>query len=310
MAITTFHEDSAENWTGMEVDYDPVTTKEQLAELDRKLSELQNALPARTPEKWLRRNWYWLSVGAALILGSGIGISALTVFKNAVIDNRVREALREPVQKLSSQGERLANMEGAVSGMKESLNALLQNELRRTAALPQKDFQKQLPTIASLIDAAKSNATPLPAETTIQQKILASENSPDYWPAVAAFVNYRSPSGDWESLPVCIEQPARVRPSAGIVFIENCQIQLDGPEAPLFYAMMARYSFIGVVNHCLVAYRGGPIPLEAMKKLTFVNCRFDVDIKNKQPPKFAAEVLRSLMAANNQSHVEMPLSTF
>jgi Mg2+ and Co2+ transporter CorA len=134
-----------------EVDYyKPVTKKEQLAqiaELERRINELQKALPNSTPENWLKRNWYWASVVAAVILGSGIGVSALTVFKNAIIDDRIREALREPLQDIKEQGKKITEIDAKVSSIDELLKMVVQSDLHRTAALPSKEFQKNLTAV-------------------------------------------------------------------------------------------------------------------------------------------------------------------
>jgi hypothetical protein len=182
--------------------------------------------------------------------------------------------------------------------------------LRVFAEMDQGKFSKSLAKVSDAVATAQKRGPTADLSTVdaIRQKLLKTDHgAPSYWNAVAAVVNYRSPADAWESLPLCMEGRATLAPAIGAAVIENCKIQLDGEDAPLVYTMMMRYGLVVFFRHCLVAYRGGHIPLEAAKKLIFVDCRFDVDVHGKEPPLFAKDVMKAIIAMSNPNHVEVPL---
>src|ERR1017187_3290349 len=167
---TTVVEDLVESCFAIaaeEVDYDPVATEKQIKDIHRRLGKLKNKTPTDTPttsaperpkENWLKRNAYWLPI-ATLVLGSGIGTGLLTSLKDSIIDNRIRETLHDPLQKIIDHSDKIAEIDGKLSSISEMLKFVVQNETKRTAALPLPEFQKGLSTVSGLLTVAKNEGS-------------------------------------------------------------------------------------------------------------------------------------------------------
>jgi hypothetical protein len=298
-----------------------VATENQIKSIHNRLRKLEkNASPMANPptqnaqqrENWIKRNAYLVSV-LTLLLGGGIGTSLLTLFKNTIIDERIHVTLHEPLQKIIDNGDKMAEIDGKVSNMIEMLKIVIQNETKNTSTLPLNEFQKHLSAISTILTAAKSEKGSAiigasEADTIRQKLIDSNQGAPEYWKAVAAMINYRSPASNW-SLPRCAEQFAHALPTLQMAAAENCQIQLDSSDAALFYAIMHRYSWSFMFQNCLISYKGGPIPTDLIKKVLFVNCRFDIDVpSNSEPTRFGKTVLSALLSANDVNHVEVLVS--
>src|ERR1039458_9024799 len=96
------------------------------------------SISERPKENLLKRHSYLVPL-VTLLLGSGL----LAFFKNGLIDGRIRETLRDPLQKIADQGEKIAEINGKLSGIADLLKIVVQNEMKRVSALTPLDFDKR-----------------------------------------------------------------------------------------------------------------------------------------------------------------------
>ena len=308
--------DHYHDWDALE--YSEPMSKQQIEEIFKRLKKLEGdgttvsphlPVPPSTREPWAKRNSYWLFPSLTVLLGSGFVVG----YFGLVVDSRIDAKLAAPLKQIGDQSSALARMDGRLSGLSDLLSIVVQNESKRTAALPLNEFQKDLSAVSGLLTVAKNEtrlAIGAPDTDAIRRKILeANHDAPDYWKAATAMVNYRSPVSDDSALPPCTNHPMDVNPAGGTAVVEKCQMQLDGPMAPLIYAMLMRYGLNLYFKNCLITYRGGPIALPAIQRLIFLDCRFDFSVQgNPEPPPAAKLVLKALLSATDLKRVEVPVS--
>jgi hypothetical protein len=215
--------------------------------------------------------------------------------------------------------ERLGRIEQGIASLK----------LQGHASLPSASFQAALPEIKTVLATAKKDQIRVGPTVVneLQQRFLESDSkATDYWPAVAAFINYRSSltsngpvltfnplAGTTSTLPRCTDQlphPATlaedVSPGEQTVrinkaYYENCRFQLDSPDEDARISAFAKGNPGLTLKNCLVVYNGGPVELRLGPwPLMFENCRWEINVSGT-PPETGQKVTRTLLAGNPDS---------
>jgi hypothetical protein len=157
--------------------------------------------------------------------------------------------------------------------------------LKNQATLPQADFEATLADLKTTVKKAKAKNVRVSSDTMndLQDKLMrAAIRTPDYWPAVSAFISYRSfvtaPQSHFSDLmkpdlPNCVDRLPTIGRVTGIdtqknsitftsPHYDNCRFTLDSShDDQVINAMLGR-DIMGVnFKHCLIVYRGGPIEL-------------------------------------------------
>ena len=197
---------------------------------------------------------------------------------------------------------RLDNIEKALGQLNRSLSSL---QINAHSALTADAFQSTLPELKSAFATAKKENVRV-APTVIndlQQKFLgSSQTAPDFWPAAAEFISYRSALTHEDlvnletSMPRCMdlqphpattaeatspgEQTVKINPA----YYESCKIQLDSPEEDAKISYWSQTAPALTFRHCLVTYNGGVVRLQlGMWPLTFENCLWNFLVSGVPP---------------------------
>jgi hypothetical protein len=315
-----------------EVEYcDLASSKEQIADLARRIGKLEQkpatadpnpSISERPKENLLKRHSYLVPL-VTLLLGSGL----LAFFKNGLIDGRIRETLRDPLQKIADQGEKIAEINGKLSGIADLLKIVVQNEMKRVSALIPLDFDKSLPDVKTLLSVARDEQVTSPNATvaSIKSKLNTSEQgAPGFWPAAAAFVNYQSmrplatpgdcliarPVGRGAQPQPDPKDPSKLNFHHGPLVYSDCRIELDDPRAGvLLYAESLTISDVEF-RHCIIAYKGRPIVMPRLPfpedklrgKMVFLNCMYEI-YPPENPPKIGKILITALLKSEDPGSV-------
>jgi hypothetical protein len=185
---------------------------------------------------------------------------------------------------------RLQAIENQLKDIRRDLST---QSLINHAALPLSGFKADLPSLRSALASAKQQN--IKASPTVMddlgKKLAASVAAPQFWPAAADFINYRSQISilDYQQLmrpdlPNCVDKPPEpmkmtmdaetemasrfdlAANSKGTHFTpalyENCRFTLDAPaEQSGIPEFEHRSSFVLTFRRCQIVYHGGPITL-------------------------------------------------
>jgi hypothetical protein len=166
---------------------------------------------------------------------------------------------------------------------------LARRDLISQAALSLQDFKASLPDLSSAIIAARQQKVRIAPKVIedLQVKLSGSADAPNFWPAAAQFIDYRSfnsTASDLTNLPACTDRdpggmkidsitpetspdPSTVDKGKTPVkmVVENaqyadCALTLDSPEQAdkLNWILRHRTNRI-TFTRCLIIYHGGPI---------------------------------------------------
>ncbi|MGF7179667.1 hypothetical protein [Tunturiibacter psychrotolerans] len=225
----------------------------------------------------------------------------------------------------SATETRLSAIEKTLEGINHKQIA---QDLTNHAVLPLDQFGQSLSSLSSSIATAREQKVLVSQSVIgdIKTKLIATNHSsPDYWPAAAQVVNYRSQSEvGWDriNLPACSEKDLKFtvtgdRPmpdsdnlrefTHGPITLHNCALILDSPEAQ---SLISRGLSIADVNfdNCVILYNGGPITFKPIAysstipplttaKLNFMRCVFILKL-NSSPPAPVQRLTTELLAAN------------
>ncbi len=262
-------------------------------------------------DNWLKRNVYWVAPLATLIFGSG----AVAYVAGLIIDHRIDTKLTSPLARITEQDKSIAKMDGRLEGIGAMLTVVTQNEIRRVANLKPSDFDTALPEVSTVLTVATTENVPRPDLTlnAIRANLVRSKpQSPGFWGAAGAVITYQSGPGS-DALPDCLATPPSVTPSTPPPTIpitdfpavyQNCQIELDSVEAA-----MKKNFFLRLVEfrNCTVIYRGGQFAFPEGGYWRFVDCSFELLVK--QPPAAPGQkFIHSLLAAQDLRSVKISIS--
>jgi hypothetical protein len=198
---------------------------------------------------------------------------------------------------------------------------LIRQNIQDYAALPANEFKGTLPDLSSAIAAAKQKNVKVSPKVIgdLQEKLIESTGSPNFWPAAAEFISYRSAlthediANFRKTMPRCLdlqphpattaeaispgEQTVKINPA----YYEDCQLQLDSPREDEMISFWAQRAPALTFRHCLVIYQGGAVRLELGNwPLTFENCLWDLVVSEK-PPASGQKVTETLLTSNPDS---------
>ncbi len=181
------------------------------------------------------------------------------------------------------------------------LKIITEKEMKIVSSLPASEFQNQLATVKTVFDVAKethAHASPDTIRDISTKLVKSDEDSPHFWAATSAVINYRSRPVSTIYLPACqsgrmgsgmLNRPSllngqiEVRPG---VSWSRCMLDLNQEIQP--HAMQGLKDLQYLTNiqcfECVIVYSGGPIPLLSgnIKELDFFSCAFD--FKSQTPP--------------------------
>ncbi len=216
----------------------------------------------------------------------------------------------------AATNQRLGSIEKSLDKLNGTLSSL---QLTTHSSLTTGAFQSTLPELKSALVTAKKEKAPVAPKVIneLQQKLLQSDpKAPDFWPAVGAFISYRSVlthediANLQKSMPICTDHAPQnatlaqdVSPGTQTVKInpalyENCQLQLDSPEQNAKISYFAQTFPALTFRHCLVNYNGGLVQLRlGMWPLTFENCLWNISLPGLPPPN-GQKVTETLLAGD------------
>lgn len=281
-----------------------------------------------------RRTLLWTATGsiaallALLFAGLGQIYSHLHADLKQDISTAVTGQLREPNGQLASIGSRLAKIEGNLEILEPQIRTIIELQLKKAAALPAKEFQKNLPNLHQTLRAARlKNISSNSQLLSVLSTKLWKSNSQElvFWPTATEFLSYRSESllpqlarkfgSSSKGIPRCTDKtpspPAVVAvPGPHTVQIrdsvyENCRVTLDNPEDVARINFFIEKGGTGVeFVDSLIEYHGGEIPIHlfrdahdpkrAISTLYFTRCIFDFTAADSPPPE-AQKVLLDLL---------------
>jgi hypothetical protein len=215
---------------------------------------------------------------------------------------------------------------------------LAKQALTNHASLPLSDFKATLPDLGSAIATAKQQGAKVAPGVLndLQQRLVAAEGAPGFWPTAAEFISYRSSSAvpalgvnvpdctDREPTPMKITAvPTPTTASVSSSTYENCRLTLDSAKdnAKINFLITHTAPFL-TFEHCLIVYRAGSINLiVALNKfplavrvgdrpkqvvpfsgntLHFENCIFDFSL-SPAPPQQGQQITELLLSHGTAS---------
>jgi hypothetical protein len=267
-------------------------------------------------ESWAKRNAYWFPIATPIVTVAVLVIAFLSGLFNLAFDSRISAKLNEP-NGLLSRLQDLSSGLATANGELRAIRQLWAEQIKKTAELRPKDFQKSLPQATDALKAGAALRIPFPPEIkeSVRSKLLATDsNAPGYWSAAAAMVTYRSPAPP-AGLPNCLDrdplssvkdvvsakpkQPVTL--AMGPFVYENCTIEIDSPKANRVYQQTLTMPNNLELRHCNIVYRGGLIMLPSpppqvralgLAKLIFIDCWFEISA----PPELPDAPGRSLIS--------------
>jgi hypothetical protein len=317
-----------------EVVYLPAMAKDPRFDvLDGRITQLEqhrSANSGATRDVWVKRNSYWLWPVITLLIGSGVVGGFFRWFFGDLVDHQIDSKLSAPIAQLGDQKTTLARIDTRLNDISELLKIVVQNEMKRVAALAQEDFNKNLGTVKTVLSIAKTEQINSPTDTVadIKEKLQkANEKSPEFWNAAAALVNYAStkpvtplkdcvtepPAGRVTGLKPDPNNPNQTIVSYTTLTYSDCKIELDDPRAIKRY-QEALPSFSLVLRHCVIVYRGRPIvvPLppgvtKMVGKILFEDCIFDI-VPTADLPEIGKTLVEALLNAADLKHAVFTFS--
>jgi hypothetical protein len=283
------------------------------------LVEFLNPRGGRRVIRWLKE-WGAISALWAVPLALFAMVITLGIFAaNGISKNAAFQSATET---------RLTAIEKTLEGI---THKQITQDLTNHAVLPLDQFGQSLSSLSSSIAIAREQKVSVSQAVIgdIQSKLIATNHSsPDYWPAVAQVVNYRSQSeAGWDriNLPACSEKDLKFRitddqPAGnnlrefthGPITLHNCALILDSPEAQRLISEGLSVADVNFDN-CVILYNGGPITFKPIRysatvpplttaKLNFIKCVFIFKL-NSSPPAPVQRLTAELLAAASTNNV-------
>jgi hypothetical protein len=269
---------------------------------------IEDAVASVRPSGWkkalhLLREWSVLGVVATIIIAL-IGLAA-SQFYQAIA--RVEKETKFETQTESA----LIDLRKDIAELKAQLT---NQSLATHAASSLNVFKSTLPQLRSSVVLAQEQKLRPPVQVIddLASKLAATDpGSPDYWPAAAAVINFRSSllvggSQDWSvTFPPCkgvadldaspnatvqtFNKDGTAGPKVPIerLGVQDCHIQLDGKKA-------SRWD----CKRCLVRYSGGPLSLRDVR---FEDCLFIFDFRSMPASHDGARLSEELLVSKSQN---------
>jgi hypothetical protein len=202
---------------------------------------------------------------------------------------------------------------------------MVDNRLKR--AIESEQFEQTLPDVQKALLLAKRRHISVPPDilSAVTSRLLeTNRGDPNFWPAAAMVINYRSPS--FRDLPDCLDAfPEGVQKGPGpdqetitaTPTYTNCRIDLTDPRSIGLYGFATKATDL-VFNHCLIHYDGKPIFVLGSSRdikgaLVFNDCAFDISITSEPlnrhfPPPVSADgkgLIDVLLAAQGSRHFQI-----
>jgi len=232
-------------------------------------------------------------------LCSGLVTIGRVFYEHASIDfgeavnTRIDAGLRQPIEDIKATRTDVAEIKGKLETLSPLINDLLLERFKKSADLPQGEFQRNLPEIQNLLALARQRGVavnPVLVRRMSEKLLNIKPRMPDFWPATAQLVNYRSSNGAPPKvlelasvkLPDCTDsepQPMRITEVLGPheanvsnALYETCRITLDSAtdNERINSLLLGRFPRIAFKN-CLVIYRGGQINFKLEWKGEVIN---------------------------------------
>jgi len=239
---------------------------------------VQANVPLPKNDGWVKRNVHRIALASLCVafLGLALGTGFPMRFFNLTVGEQIDLKLAQPIGDI----HKLQIDVGKVSAKLDTFIELERDRLNKLSALKPKQLSEQLPEVADALTTARALGIKASAseENSLRENFLSvGEHSPDFWPAAAALINYRSREPNKE-LPDCLDQPLRMdqigRMENGIfthgpIKFSDCRIELDSPKAAHKLGLGLRFANLELIR-CFVVYHGGAIlllPQDAVGKL-------------------------------------------
>ncbi|MGA7238897.1 MAG: hypothetical protein WBY44_24660, partial [Bryobacteraceae bacterium] len=288
----------------------------------------------RTFSAWLKKNWF-----AFIMLVVAVATLCVAYFAwwqpqwaqhdredlSSKIDQHIDTRFKDA--KLQEMAADVAGIKAHIEDISVLLKIVTERYIKQTAELPSREFEENLGATASLLRVAKAeNIQSSPnVIRSIQDKLIKSDQSKTaFWPATAALINYRS-TVTLPQMPMCSldKPPAKLDGDISatdttikvkIVPYENCEIELDSPEA-----VLKHFTVLGLFDiefkHCRIIYRGRPIifptqtaPGRTSVSMTFTDCSFEILAPGLPPNNPSKGLMTQLLAAKSIQSVTVDLS--
>jgi hypothetical protein len=266
-------------------------------EIEKQIKQTNATLADSLKPHGLRNAVFWLRQLGPIATSISIVVTLLGITLAAVYYSVSN--VKEETRFRTTTERRLGDIEKGIEGIK---GELAKQSLVNHASLPLPDFKASLPALRSDIAVAKQQNVKLsPAVMgNLGEKLTASIDAPQFWPAAADFINYRSQIvvKDIESLmrsdlPSCTDQnptPMELTVSDGearngrandtakvsdllnetdknkthmkSAVYQNCRFTLDSPEETARIPNLGEQrSYVLTFRHCQIVYRGGQVNL-------------------------------------------------
>jgi hypothetical protein len=216
-------------------------------------------------------------------------------------------------------------MKGQMQEISGYLKIIAQNQMKRTAALSSHEFESALAETRAALSVAKKQNVALSSNITeaIQQRLERADHSqPDFWPAAAALINYRSVEPDG-SQPNCTDTHMKTTLAKSMSSTdtnvtlsrpfgyENCRIVLDDPKSQAVYMMQLAQVVTLEFRNATIIYHGGPLVFPAfgngpVLRLLFQNCRFVIS-PDGPPPQNGKTLIEALLQSKDLDKVTVSL---
>ena len=278
------------------------------ADHGERLARLEGRLTVPVQGNWLQRNAYWVTPLIAII-GLILGTGFVTKHFTLVVDSEISAKLHDPISDISALQRDVAVVRKGQEDIQPLIKTIFENEAKRISALSIKDFEKGLPEVKTILDAALlghviPHATVVEIGAKLQQ---SNRDAPQFWSASSSLINYRSPDNP-EKFQSCMAQAGdqRLVPlDEPFLKFDNCEIDLDAG-VPIQIIMRVSRSHAPIVfSNCKVIYRGGDIVLiKPGSALIFINCVYDISVP-KAPPRNGGDLITGILAAPDMKRIEI-----
>lgn len=258
------------------------------------------------------------------IIGIVVGVVSILVPHEAqhfdlTVDARIEAKLNPIVGQLNAADQKLTKLQSTLDTLQPFIQELVKRRMDEAASLPQREFNKRLPSISNTVSAATSSQTIL--DTTSVQAVnrklymaLQDEAPVNGWDTAARLVTYRSKSASGfsqVSLPNCFTTFDKYTPHPVLgashfadMLFGRCRLQIDdtegfwkSPFGKIFLSEMAKDKEaklrLLLTDVQIVSKGGAMIPFD---ELFAKNCTFDIQpVASPQPPqkRFLKDLLKT-----------------
>jgi hypothetical protein len=292
---------------------------------------------------------FWKNVGifGGLVVGAATLLYMHTTREfdhlEKLLPLQVKDAVRQAVVPISGEvtsvRSRLDTIDGELKILAPEIESLLLSKFKKFASQPVKDVAKNLAEFHQSVKAARLLKVRSSPELLKQVSLKLSKVNradPDYWPATAEFISYRSENllprlagkVRAQNLPKCIDQslkpsvviavPAPNKVSFDLPYYEDCKFTLDDPtDEARVNQDLARNATGVAFKNALIEYHGGEISIQLLQdsknpnrkisSLVFENCVYDFTMT--QNPSPAAEKILNILLLETSGDIAIPPGT-